>query len=255
MDDTRTARQLPDSVVMGIDRNGPVPLYHQLADRMERAIIDGSIPSSDPLENEISLAQRLGLSRPTVRRAFQELVDRGLVVRRRGIGTQVVKGVVTRNVELSSLQDDLLRTNRTPATRLIDRVVGPADDREAGELGLPEGAPVLRARRLRLADGVPLAVLENALSADRYDFDAAQLERFGLYELLRSRGVVIRVARQRIGARSAMAEEAKLLGIAAGAPLLTMERTAYDDGGQAVEVGRHIYRPDLYSFEVTLVDK
>ena len=79
----------PDDLFADLDRSGPVPLYYQVSTRLEGAIHDGTIPAGARLENEIAIGQRLGLSRPTVRRAIQELVDKGLLVRRRGIGTQV----------------------------------------------------------------------------------------------------------------------------------------------------------------------
>ena len=77
----------------------------------------------------------------------------------------------------------------------------------------------------------------------------------GLYDLLRSRGVTIRVAKQKIGARNATEADASLLELTVGSALLTMERAAFDNSGHGVEFGSHFYRPDLYSFDVTLVEK
>ena len=71
---------------------------------------------------------------------------------------------------------------------------------------------------------------------------------------MRARGTLIRVAHQRIGARAATSGESRLLGIKSHGPVLAMDRTAYDNSGKAVEFGHHCYRPDLYSFEITLVD-
>jgi DNA-binding GntR family transcriptional regulator len=85
--------------------------------------------------------------------------------------------------------------------------------------------------------------------------DTDALNDHGLYQLLRYRGVTMRVAKQTIGARAATAEESELLDIDPGGPLLTMTRVAFDDSGRAVEYGHHLYRPDLYSFQVTLVAK
>ena len=85
--------------------------------------------------------------------------------------------------------------------------------------------------------------------------EAEELERNGLYQSLRARGVHIRLARQRIGARGATRSEARLLDEKAGAPLLTMSRTAFDDSGKAVEYGDHCYRASRYYFETTLVDR
>lgn len=246
---------LPMGLFMDLDRSGPIPLYFQVSQRIEKAILSGELAVGSRLENEVALGERLGLSRPTVRRAIQEIVDKGLLVRRRGIGTQVVHGQVTRNVELTSLFDDLTRGAKTPSTRLLAFETVPADARLAEKLGVEVGSPTLYLRRLRLADDVPMAVMENWLPADFLDINPDDLTQYGLYQVLRARGVTIRVARQRIGARSSTAEEASLLDVDKNSALLTMDRTAYDDSGRAVEFGHHCYRPDLYSFEVTLVEK
>src|ERR1700743_2648653 len=88
-----------------VDRNSPVPLYFQVAQHLEHLIESGEMPTGTRLENEIDLADQLGLSRPTMRRAIQYLVDRGLLVRKRGVGTQVVQAKVRRQIELTSLHD------------------------------------------------------------------------------------------------------------------------------------------------------
>lgn len=245
---------LPDSVLL-TERAGPIPLYYQLATALEHAITSGQLPPGSRLENEIPLSVRLGLSRPTVRRAIQDLVDKGLLVRRRGIGTQVVHGAVSRRIELTSLFDDLDRTGKTPATRVLTCEQIEAGGHVAEALGVSDSDSVLHVRRLRSADSVPIAVLENYLPPALIDITAGELESKGLYEILRSRGVTMRVARQRIGARRATPAESRLLDLGRGAPVLSMDRTAYDAGGRAVEFGRHCYRPDLYSFEMTLVEK
>ncbi|WP_344376611.1 GntR family transcriptional regulator [Agromyces tropicus] len=246
---------LPGDFFIDIDRSSPVPLYFQVSTKLEQAIQDGQLPAGSRLENEISLGQRFGLSRPTVRRAIQELVDKGLLVRRRGIGTQVVHGQVTRNVELTSLYDDLGRTGQKPTTKVISYEIGEADQAVADSLGITEGDTVLHVRRLRSADGVPIALLDNTLPGDFADLTVDDLEQRGLYQLMRARGVTMRVAKQRIGARTATATESRLLQLPKGAALLTMARTAFDSSGRAVEFGQHCYSPDLYSFEITLVDK
>lgn len=244
-------KQLP----VQIDRSSPVPLYFQAATQIERAILDGALQVGQRLDNEIALAETLGLSRPTMRRAIQELVDKGLLVRKRGVGTQVVQGQVRRSVELTSLYDDLRRSNRAPSTTVLHMGTETAPDHVAGQLGLPPGTAVTRLDRLRLTGGQPLAVMVNYLPTELGITDPAALADGGLYDLLRRKGVHIRIAHQRIGARPATPQEAELLGEKAGGPLLTMQRTAFDDVGRAVEYGSHVYRPELYSFDVTLIER
>ncbi|PII82531.1 GntR family transcriptional regulator [Leucobacter sp. OLJS4] len=243
----------PEELFVDLDRNGPVPLYYQVSSRLEEAIRSGRIPAGARLENEISIGERLGLSRPTVRRAIQELVDKGMLVRRRGIGTQVVQGRVSRPVELTSLNEDLSRTGHAPTTEVLEVEREPASDEIAAQLGVEPGTEVTRIRRLRRADGTPMAILVNYLPPEFSDLTAEQLSERGLYEILRARGIAIRIANQTIGARRTHGDEAELLDIAKGSPLLTMDRVAFDHSGRAIEAGHHCYRPDLYSFETTVV--
>src|SRR6266699_5591089 len=94
---------------VSLDRRSPVPLYFQLAQHLETAIRSGALPVGARLDNEVQLAKELGLSRPTVRAAFGYLADRGMVTRKRGYGTVVSREKINRDVELTSLYDDLSR--------------------------------------------------------------------------------------------------------------------------------------------------
>lgn len=248
-------RTLPRDLFMDLDRSGPLPLYFQVASRIESAIRSNAIPPGSRLEGEISLGERLGLSRPTMRRAIQELVDKGLLVRRRGIGTQVVPRPLSRKVELTSLYEDLAGEGRKPSTTVLLReVVVPAPE-ICDRLGIVPPMRCLHVRRLRFSAGAPLAVMENYLGPRFTELTLEELAAHGLYQLLRARGTSISVAHQQIGAREATAEESRLLEIRIRGPVLTMERMAYSASGEAVEYGRHCYRPDLYRFETTLVEK
>jgi DNA-binding GntR family transcriptional regulator len=239
-------------VSIPVDRNSPVPLYFQVAQRLENAIESGDLPAGTMLENELDLAEQLGLSRPTVRRAIQYLVDRGLLVRKRGVGTQVVRAKVRRPVELTSLYDDLVATGRRPRTRVLSFSLEPASDVVAHALSLPEGAEIYSFERLRFAADKPLALMRNQVPAAVVSLTPESLEQQGLYEIMRANGLDIRIASQTIGARAATAAEARILEEARGAPVLTMVRTTYDSHGHALEHGDHIYRASLYAFELTL---
>ena len=235
------------------DRTSPVPLYFQVATHLEDAIVSGAIPPGTRFENEIQLADRLGLSRPTMRRAMQHLVDKGLVVRRRGVGTRVVHPTVRRPLELSSLHEDLRAAGQEPTTRLLGFAHEKASSEVADALQLAAGADVVRLDRLRAAHGSPIARMTNYLPAAHVSFDAAALESAGLYALLRRGGITLHSATQTIGARSARGTEARVLGETRGAALLTMTRITYDDNGAAVEYGTHLYAASRYNFVMTLL--
>jgi len=239
---------------IALDRNSPVPLYHQLAQSIEHAINTGVLAPGDRLENELSLTSRLGLSRPTARQAIQELVKKGLLVRKRGVGTQVVRSQFRRDERLSSLNEDLAKAGKRPGTRLLELSVGELDTdvRDAIDAVEVTDREFLKIRRLRLADDVPLAVLTNYLPA-HFNLDPDELERKGLYACLRALGVNLRIAHQRISARLMTEEEAELLDEETPAACLTVDRLAYDDVGQFVEFGRHVYHAAHYSIQSSLV--
>nr|WP_229700762.1 GntR family transcriptional regulator [Streptomyces camponoticapitis] len=224
-----------------------------MSQQLEAAIEQGGLAPGSLLGNEIELAGRLGLSRPTVRQAIQSLVDKGLLVRRRGVGTQVLHSQVRRPLELSSLYDDLEAAGQRPATRVLRNAVEPATAEVAAALGVAEGTDVRLIERLRYAHDEPMARLRNHLPVELLDCDTAQLEATGLYRMMRAVGITLHSARQSVGARAADAEEAGLLGEATGAPLLAMERTTFDDTGRSVEFGSHIYRASRYVFEFQLL--
>jgi GntR family transcriptional regulator len=237
-----------------LDRSSPVPLYFQIAESLKQAITDGTLKPGERLDNELDLTERLGVSRPTVRQAVQRLVDQGLVVRRRGLGTVVVAPRIMRSVALTSLYDDLAANGRQPATTVLATAYLSADDSVAAALSVPAGTEVLSVERLRLADGTPLALMHNYLPAGLLRGDPRDaLEKTGLYEVLRSQGIQLQAGEQMIGARKATAHEAKVLDAPRGATVLTMARTTFDQNGTPVEHGSHAYLAERYSFRMTLV--
>ncbi|MHB1503413.1 MAG: GntR family transcriptional regulator [Acidimicrobiales bacterium] len=260
METSGDSQESRSTVVQGradvvIDRASPVPLYFQIARQLEAAITSGTLRPGDRLEGDLELVQRLAVSRPTVRQAMDWLVDQGLVMRHRGLGTVVVPRQVRRPVELTSLYDDLVGEGRDPTTMVLRMETSPASETVAQALGLPLGTPVLALERLRSADGQPLGIMRNYLPADRVRVERDDLERRGLYDVLRSQGRQPRMAEQTIGARLATAEEARLLEGRRPLPVLTMARTSFDGSGQTIEYAKHSYRADRYSFRTSLVTR
>jgi GntR family transcriptional regulator len=235
------------------DRTSPIPLYFQIAEEFAGAIRSGRIAPGERLDNELELAEQLGVSRPTVRQAILRLVQEDLVVRRRGVGTVVVTPRVLRPVALTSLYDDLAAAGQRPATAVLAAAQIEADDEIAASLALAIGSRVWSLVRLRSADGAPLAIMHNYLPADLLpDRPEEMLEKGGLYELLRKRGVQLHAADQVLAARRATASEARLLHAPRGATVLTVTRTAFDPTGTPVEYGRHACLADRYSFRMSL---
>jgi DNA-binding GntR family transcriptional regulator len=235
-----------------LDRNSPVPLYFQLALHFEDEIRSGNLDPGDRLENEVKIAEDLGLSRPTVRAAFGYLVDKGLVLRRRGQGTVVTKGKVSRPVKLTSLFDDLAATGKRPTTTVLhNEVVRPTDlVRRALDLG--DDQLVIYLERLRFGEDEPIALMHNYIPTSLVTLSNDMLEEHGFYELLRAGGVFPDHATQRIGAKNSSTVESRFLDEPKGTALLTMERTTYDARGRAIEFAQHVYRASRYALVSTV---
>lgn len=237
-----------------LDHNSPVPLYYQAARILEEAIEDGRLPKGSKLDSELDLAKQLEISRPTMRAAIRLLVDKGLLIRKRGIGTTVAPKPVRRAVALTSLYDDLKEAGREPGTRVLAFEETPCPPEIAERLGLEPAAPVLRFERLRLADSEPIACMRNVVPAGLLEIEKKDLERTGLYELFRNSGISPHVATQRVGAQKAGSEEAEALEIDPGDPVLTMYRLTYDTNGRPIEYSCHRYPAESYWFEMMLVE-
>lgn len=235
-----------------IDRASSTPLHAQIAEPLTRLIENGEIEPGTRLEDEVSMAERLKVSRPTARRAMETLTNKGLIVRRRGAGTMVTPTRVHRPMALSSLNDDLEKSGVDPRTTVLEWAIEEAAPGVAAALTIPVGSEVVRMRRLRMLRDEPLAILTNWLPAGIAP-TRDELETGGLYALLRTRGVKVAVGVQQISARLATADEGRLLNEPTGAALLTMQRTAYDEQHRAVEFGMHVYRASMYSYDQTVL--
>ena len=122
-----------------LDRSSPVPLYFQISEPIAQLINSGALPADTRLEDELSMAARLHVSRPTARQALQRLVDRGLLTRRRGVGTIRVPDVTShRPMELTSLMRDLVDAGHKVHTTIQRYEARPANAQEADALKIAE---------------------------------------------------------------------------------------------------------------------
>ncbi|AZN29473.1 GntR family transcriptional regulator [Flaviflexus salsibiostraticola] len=242
----------PYIVDIRLERESTVPLYQQIAEPLTKLIMSGAIEPGRLIEDEVSLAQRLDVSRPTARRALQELVSSGLLVRRRGVGTRVTPTHVHRQIGLTSLNADLEAAGYVTRTEVLNYQVQLADEDQAARLACDIGDEVVVIERLRWINDRPLGIMHNTIPAPVAP-SLTELTQKGLYACLSERGVRLATGAQTIGARVASEREANLLAIATGAPLLSIERTAYDASGDIVEFGRHVYDATQYNITIPLV--
>jgi GntR family transcriptional regulator len=227
-----------------------LPHYRQielaLRERLQSMRPGARLPSDD------ELCREFGVSRMTARNAMQRLAEDGLVERIPGRGTFAVAPPAHRHADrLMAFSHEMERLGRIPSSRLLAREIRPSTDAEAGALGLRPTEPVVLVRRLRLADGVPIAVETAVLVRRTADVVmAADLETGSLHEALARAGLHLRRGQATITARAATAEDVRLLGVDRGAPLLVERRIIADVQGRPVEATESRYPGDRYALDV-----
>lgn len=223
-------------------------LYVQIAEAIERSIRDGTHPPFSKLPSEQALVARYGVSRVTVRQAMAILLKKRLVESKQGKGTFVVGTVVQHGLNrLIGFYDSLVAQGQTPRTRLLQFGAATAADR-AKSVFAADGLPApIGLTRLYLLDDRPFAIVRGLITADAGPVTRAQAERFPIYGIL---GEVLgtQVTHADVGIRACAAgkKNGALLKLAAGRPLLVMERVSRDSSGRALEHSWFYVMPDKY---------
>ncbi|MCC7151618.1 MAG: GntR family transcriptional regulator [Rubrivivax sp.] len=223
-----------------------LPLYLQLARHLGQLVREGRFKTHEALPSERGLSETLGLSRVTARKAIDQLVGQGLIVRRHGSGNYIAPQIEQATSQLSSFSEELRQRGFKPSSRWLKRACTAATPDEQLSLGLSPGARVARLERLRLADGTVMAyevsVLPESVLPDPISVDSS------LYEHLAERGQAPARALQHLRAMNASPRHAELLGVPTGQALLHITRVGYLEGGMPVELTHSYCRSDLYGF-------
>lgn len=237
-----------------IEKSNPVPLYWQLAQTIKNKISSGELKPGDKLPTEAWLVETYELSRVTVRRAVQSLIDNGTLRRKRGESPTVAYPRMSRQTNrFSGLSEDLRAMGHVPGYLILCYERTEASMYIAEKLNIQIGDPVVHLNRLRLSDGVPLSIHDcyyplsicgKALTSTFHaDSVIKQLEENGIY---------ISYATQVVQARNATKKEAKLLSVPVSSALLCMKRVSFTSDGVAVEYSEMMYNPELYDLHMDL---
>ena len=235
---------------LGLDPDAATPLYLQVRNGLARLIRAGRFGSDDALPSERNLAERLGISRVTTRKAIDALSADGLIRRRHGSGNYVAPILEQPLTRLTSFTEELTQRGYVPSSRWVRRSVGAASPEELAVLGLSPGARVARLERIRLADATPMAFEASALPTSVLPKPEAVKD--SLYALLAERKQMPVRALQHIRAANATARQAELLALPAGQALLFVTRVAYAADGRCIEITHTWCRSDYYDFVVEL---
>jgi GntR family transcriptional regulator len=228
----------------------PAPLYLQLQRLLRDAIKQHVLTQDSAIPPERELAEEFAVSRITVRKALEGLVEEGLLSRRRGAGTFVTGARVEKSFsKLSSFSEDMLSRGRRPHSVWVSKSVGTVTPEESLSLGLSPGAVVYRFHRVRFADETPMAIEYSTVPA--YCLPSLEAVDHSLYDALDRAGNRPTRALQRLRAISFTAEQAEVLHIAVGDPGLLIERRGFLRDGRASEI---THRGDAYDLVAELKD-
>ncbi len=241
-----------------IDKRSPVPMYYQIMRQLLEKIQGGEFAVDSALPPERELAENYKVSRMTVRQAIIELVNEGILVRRKGIGTFVAPPKLEQALSrLTSFTEDMAQRGMKAGAKVIsfDEIVPEPTIRKT--LALEIGDKAYECVRLRLADDVPMALETTTLPVSLCPgLKRQDLENQSLYRLLAEHwGVRLDYATQSIEPACASPHEASLLHVAQGMPLLLMHRITYNQDGRAIEHVKSLYRGDRYKFIIELRQK
>jgi len=228
--------------------NEKLPLYAQLKEQIIAAIACADLAPGDQIPSQRLLCEKYRMSHMTVRRAINELLHEGVIYAIPGKGLYVTELKQDAEPLLRGFTEDMTQRGMVASSTVLAAEVVGASTVLSSALGVPIGTALVYLRRLRLADGAPVAVqgsyLPQALCPGLLEHDLA---RGSLFDLLRN------VYRLRLAdgtttveAALADAEHAKLLGLRVPAPLLVVEQLNYLDSGQVIEFVRSAYRADRY---------
>lgn len=235
------------------------PQYRQIEQVLRERL--AAMQPGERLPSDAELCAEFGVSRMTARNAMGRLAEDGLVRREPGRGSFVAQLPAHRRANrLMTFTREMIRAGRVPSSRILTRTVRPSTTTEADALELRPRDPVVDLRRLRLADDQPIALESAVLVGDTAPaVMTADLEHGSLHEALTRAGFALRRGTGTIGAARATPEDARLLAIRAGDPLLVERRTIVDNGGRRIERTESRYPADRYGldvqFEVERVDE
>lgn len=236
-----------------INSTSPVPLYYQIYEQIRILIETGKLKTGEQLPTEADLRDQLGVSRMTIRQALAELVKDGLIIRKRAKGSFVASSrreiPVVRDV-LRSFTEEAVKYGQRLETHIQAQEVVPAAGKVAHELQVPSGTRVTMLRRMRVVDGEPIAIETSHFPYDRFPLLASMdLNNTSTYKVLQEHyGALPDESVDSYAAGPPTPAEAKALGLDPNGAVWHCQRTAYDNGGSAVEFTESTFRLDRFRF-------
>jgi GntR family transcriptional regulator len=237
------------SAVHTLDKNGFIPLYYQIQRALMEKIHSGELSEGDLLASEEELARSYKVSRMTARQALHGLKARGYALSQKGRGTFVTKPKLEKNImHLRGFTEDMKQRGMVPSSQLLEQTVVRATEDLAESLKIEHEASVMKLRRLRLADGIPMALEVSHIPLRQFPgLERINFAKQSLYYILRENyGVRVGWADEIIEALPATREESELLTIPRRASVLSISRVIITTEQTPIEIACSRYRGDRY---------
>lgn len=235
--------------VQPLDKTGFIPLYYQIQKVLMDKIQSGALVEGDLLASEEELARSYQVSRMTARQALHGLKARGYAQSQKGRGTFVTRPKLEKNImHLRGFTEDMKQRGMAPSSKLLEQILVPATEELAESLKIAVDSPVMKLRRLRLADDTPMALEESYIPLTPFpQLEKIDFSKHSLYYVLRERyGVRVAWADETIEALPATREESELLTIPKRASVLSISRVIITTEQTPIEVACSRYRGDRY---------
>jgi GntR family transcriptional regulator len=236
-----------------IDSESKAPLHNQVEKMLRTLIEEPAYRDGDFLPKEVDLANSLGVARNTVRHAISKLVNEGLLVRKKGVGTKVAASrIPTRLDSWWSFTKEMSQRGIAVVNFELDVQKIPADEEVAAALHIKQGTKIIQMSRLRGTTGTP-SLLSVSWFHPRLKMTGDENFSRPLYQMLEENfGVIVSISREEISAISADESLADKFGLSAGAPLLFRQRVVSDSDGRLVEYNKVYYKGDGFKYSIDI---
>lgn len=240
------------NMILKIDHKSKLPLHIQVEELLRNLITQPEYQNGSFLPKEVELANRLGVSRNTIRQATNKLEYEGLLARKKGVGTKVARPQLSTSLQdWQSFTKEMSKRGIVTTNLLLSLAKVKADEKLAGFFNIPLHTPVCKLSKLKGVDGEPIVYFESFFHPRINITDSDDLNQ-PLYQLLSEKFDIIVVrSSEHISALTA-GSIARKLGVDPHSPVLFRERFVYDPGDRPIEYNVGYYRSDKFTYSIEI---
>ncbi|MFD2616782.1 GntR family transcriptional regulator [Terrilactibacillus laevilacticus] len=236
-----------------IDKQSPIPIYYQIEEYIKKMIENKTFNPGEAIPSEREFTEMFEVSRMTIRQALSNLVNQGILVRKKGKGTFISEGKIEQPLKgLTGFSEEMEKRGLVPSSQLLEFKILPVPESMTKRLKMGPNQKVYEIKRIRYADQIPMAIETAYVSCDiiknLHEEDTLQ----SFYAYLEKQGLKIGHASQTLEASLVTKEDAKLLDVPEQSPVLLIERLTFLSDHRPLELVESIFRADRYKFVIDI---